>query len=162
MQEPKTNPAVYGRIRPIEFCSWTGMHEYAGPPDVIRATEQSATLGTFNHWYSTRYPSNFNVIVLALLKDSQSLINQKCGPAKLTAPDFAKNSQVEQIAEQAASDSREITKPLHLRANQGKPFFIFFGQKIHARFQKYANHLCLKVRRAKFIKPSIQLFQSRR
>jgi hypothetical protein len=115
MKKTTTIPAVYSRVTLIEFCNWKGIHENAGPSDVTRATKQPATLGTFYPWNSTYNPNIFNVIVLALIKYGQLLTNQTGGPAKLAAPDFANNSQFEQVAMQRpAANSKEITSQLHL------------------------------------------------
>jgi DMSO/TMAO reductase YedYZ molybdopterin-dependent catalytic subunit len=97
----KSENATYRGVALSEFCNKTGIIWDAGPIDIIDQSGQSATLNIYQAWNSTNYPYgyDYNVMVLAFIKDGKWLNDDAGGPVKLIAPTFADNYQVEKVAE---------------------------------------------------------------
>ena len=93
--------ATHFGVTLTDFCNRTGILRDTGPLNIFSESGQSATLNTFAAVNSTRYPYDlsYNVIVLALMRNGQWMTNQTFGLAKLVAPDFASNHQIEQVTE---------------------------------------------------------------
>ncbi len=135
----KSENATYRGVALTEFCNQTGILWGAGPLNIISATEQSATLSTFQAWNSTYYPYSYsyNVIVLAFIKNGQWMTKQTGGPVKLIAPDFASNYQVEQVAEiqsepWTVSVAGDVANPLVISAEN---LTDFQPQTLHGEFR---------------------------
>jgi DMSO/TMAO reductase YedYZ molybdopterin-dependent catalytic subunit len=105
----------------IDFSNQTGVSWDAGPIDFISANGNKATLNIFQAYNSSAYPYyyNNNVIVVAFVKNGQWMTNETGGPVKLVAPYFAKEYQVENVAEihfnpWTISISGEVSNPLFI------------------------------------------------
>jgi DMSO/TMAO reductase YedYZ molybdopterin-dependent catalytic subunit len=135
----KNENATYCGVTLIEFCSRTGVLWDAGSLKIISANGESATLSIFDAWNSTYYPYDydFNVIVLAFIKNGQWMTNQTGGPAKLIAPDFASNYQVDRVEEihsepWAVSITGDVANPLVIT---GKNLTDFQSQTLRGEFK---------------------------
>lgn len=135
----KSENSTYTGITLIQFCNETGVMWDAGPLNIIGANGQSAVLNVFQAWNSTYYPYyyNYNVIVLAFIKDGQWMTSGTGGPVKLIAPYFSSAYQVEQVSEISSqpwtiSVTGNIAKPLVI---SGKNLTEFKSQTIHAEFR---------------------------
>jgi DMSO/TMAO reductase YedYZ molybdopterin-dependent catalytic subunit len=111
--------ATYVGVPFYDFCNITGMQWDAGPIEVISADGTKATINIFQAYNSSEYPYyyNNNVITLAFVKNGQWMTNETGGPAKLVAPYFAAQYQVESVAEihfnpWVMSISGEVATPL--------------------------------------------------
>ena len=131
--------ATYRGVTLIQFCNETGVTWDAGPLNVIGANGQSAPLNIFQAWNSTYYPYyyNYNVMVLAFVKNGQWMTNETEGPVKLITPYFSSNYQVEQVAEiqsdpWAISITGNVANPIVIT---GKNLTDFQSQTVHAEFR---------------------------
>ena len=111
------------------FATSTDILWDAGPLNIIGANGQLASLNIFQAWNSTYYPYdyNYNVIVLAFIKNGQWMTNQTGGPVKLIAPNFASNYQVEQVAEihsdpWAVSITGDVANPMVITGQEHNSF----------------------------------------
>jgi len=111
----------------------------AGPLNIISENGQSATLNIFQAWNSTYYPYNYdyNVMVLAFIKNGHWLTNTTGGPVKLIAPYFADNYQIEQVKEihtdpWTIAITGNVANPLTIT---GENLTAFQPKTVHAEFR---------------------------
>ena len=130
--------ATYRGVALNEFLNQTGILWDAGPLTIVGADGQHATLNTYQAWNSTYFPYSYqyNVIVLAFIKNGQWLSSQDGGPVKLIAPHFPSSSQVaevNQIQSQpwTVSITGEVANPFELT---GKNITSFQPQTLHGAF----------------------------
>ena len=130
--------ATYIGVPFYDFCNITDMQWDVGPIEVISADGTKATINIFQAYNSSAYPYyyNKNVITLAFVKNGQWMTSETGGPAKLIAPYFAAECQVENVAEinfkpWTISVTGEVADPLVItRAN----FTSFPSTTVYAEF----------------------------
>ena len=99
--------ATYIGVTLFQFCNETGIGWDAGPLTVIGANGQSAALNIFEAWNSTYYPYasytpdlyNYQVMVLAFVKNGQWMTSATGGPVELVAPTLPSSDQIQQVTE---------------------------------------------------------------
>jgi DMSO/TMAO reductase YedYZ molybdopterin-dependent catalytic subunit len=93
--------ATYIGVPFYDFCNRIGIQWDVGPIEVISSEGTKATINIFQAYNSSTYPYyyNKNVITLAFVKNGQWMTNETGGPAKLIAPYFLAEYQVENVAE---------------------------------------------------------------
>lgn len=135
----RSENATYLGVTLVQFCNQTGVGWDAGPLIVIGQSGQSAPLNMFEAWNSTYYPYgyNYNVMILAFVKNGQWMTNDPDGPVKLVTPTFPSDYQVGKVTEihtepWAVSISGNVAHPL---AISGTNLTDFQSQTIHAEFR---------------------------
>ncbi len=130
--------ATYLGVPFYDFCNMTGMQWDVGPIEVISADGTKATVNIFQAYNSSAYPYYYtnNVITLAFAKNGQWMTNETGGPAKLVAPYFAAEYQVENVAEihfnpWVMSISGEVANPLTITREN---LTSFQSQTVYAEF----------------------------